>query len=382
MTRLIRRNLLRNKLRTVLTVASLAVALFILSLLGVVNDALNFADEASTPDRLVVRHAISLTFSLPEAYETRLRTIENVAAVTPQNWFQGVYKDSRPENFFPRFTVDPETFREVFHEYDWNESEWEAFAAQRTAFAAGRTLAENQGWSLGDTITIKGDIYPIDVDLQLRAIFDHAEDQAQEGQVFFHRRYVEEAMGNPGVNGTYWLLLDDADAAPAVIAAAEAMFENSDNQVRAETAEAFAASFTEMLGNVQLLFTVIGLAIVISILLMTANMMAMSARERTTEVSVLRTLGFRRNQVLGMVLGESLAVGVLGSAAGAGLTALAVRLTAPLLDAMGFTFGGFGLDQRVLLTSTAIGIGVGLLSGVFPALVAARLKIVDGLRRL
>ena len=381
MIKLIRRNLLRNKRRTFLTMASLAMALFILSLLGVVNDAMNFADESAIPDRLVVRNAISLTFPLPEAYEQRLRTIDNVVAVTPQNWFQGVYKDQRPENFFPRFTIDPETFRSVFYDLEWNDEEWEAFAAQRTAFAAGRELTEIQGWSLGDTITIKGDIFPIDVELQLRAIYDFDE-PGQERQIFFHRRYVEEAMGNPGQNGTYWLLLDDPEAAPAVIAAAEAMFENSENQVRAETAEAFAASFTEMLGNIQFFFSMIGLAIVISIFLITANTMAMAARERTTEVSVLRTLGFRRNQVLGMVIGESLAVGVLGSALGLGFTAVAIQGATPFLEQMGFGFGGFALDSEVLVTAVVIGIAVGLLSGVFPAVAAARLKIVDGLRRL
>ena len=215
----------------------------------------------------------------------------------------------------------------------------------------------------------------------MRAIYDFDE-PGQERQIFFHRRYVEEAMGNPGQNGTYWLLLDDPEAAPAVIAAAEAMFENSDNQVRAETAEAFAASFTEMLGNIRFFFSMIGLAIVISIFLITANTMAMAARERTTEVSVLRTLGFRRNQVLGMVIGESLAVGVLGAALGVGFTAVAIQGATPFLDQMGFGFGGFALDVQVLATAVAIGIAVGLLSGVFPAVAAARLKIVDGLRRL
>lgn len=381
MIRLIRRNLLRNKRRTFLTMASLAMALFILSLLLVVNDAMDFADESASPDRLVVRNAISLTFSLPEAYEARLRTIDNVAEVTPQNWFQGVYKDQRPENFFPRFTIDPETFRTVFYEYEWDEEEWEAFAAQRNAFAAGRALAEDQGWSPGEVIAIQGDIWPIDVELQLRAIFDY-EQEGQERQIFFHRRYVEEAMNNPGQNGTYWLLLDDPEAAPAVIAAAEAMFENSDNQVRAETAEAFAASFTEMLGNIQFFFLAIGLAIVISIFLITACTMAMAARERTTEVSVLRTLGFRRNQVLGMVIGESLAVGLLGSLLGVGVTAAAIGVATPFLDQMGFAFGGFELDAQVLVTAVAIGLSIGLLSGVFPAVAAARLRIVDGLRRL
>ncbi len=381
MIKLIRRNLLRNKRRTFLTMASLAMALFILSLLGVVNDAMNFAGESSMPDRLVVRNAISLTFPLPEAYEQRLRTIDGVAEVTPQNWFQGVYKDERPENFFPRFTIAPETFRTVFYDFAWNEEEWEAFAEQRSAFAAGRELAEVQGWAIGDTITIAGDIFPVDVELQLRAMFD-SDEPGQERQIFFHRRYVEEALGNPGQNGTYWLRLDDPEAAAAVIAAAEAMFENSDNQVRAETAEAFAASFTEMLGNIQFFFTMIGLGILIPIFSITAFTMAMTARERTTEVSVLRTLGFRRNQVLGMVIGESLAVGVLGAALGIGLTTVAMRVATPFLEQSGFGFGGFQLETDVLLAAAAVGASVGLLSGVPSAVGAARLRIVDGLRRL
>ncbi len=382
MIKLIRRNLLRNKRRTFLTMASLAMALFILSLLGVVNDAMDFADESALPDRLVVRHAISLAFQLPEAYEQRLRSIDHVVEVTPQNWFQGVYKDTRPENFFPRFTIDPETFRGVFYDYGWDEEEWAAFAAQRNAFAAGRELAEDQGWRLGDTIAIKGDIWPVDVELQLRALFD-SDDAGQEQQIFFHRRYFEEAMGNPGQNGTYWLRLDDPEAAPEVIAAAEAMFENSDNQVRAETAEAFAASFVQMLGNFRLFFATLGLGVVICIFFIAANTMAMAARERTTEVSVLRTLGFRRNQVLGMVIGESLAVGVLGSALGVGLTAVALRGATPMLEQMGFGFGGgFALETGVLLAAVAVGVAVGLLSGVLPALAAARLRIVDGLRRI
>ena len=386
MIRLVRRNLLRNKRRTFLTMASLAMAVFILALLGVLLDAMDFADDSSVPDRLVVRHAISLTFPLPEAYEARLRTIEHVEEVTPQSWFQGIYRDQRPENVFPRFTIDPATFRTVFYDWDFDEDEWQAFVSQRTAFAAGRALAEAQGWSIGDSIAVQGDVWPVDVELELRAVFD-AEQEGEERQIFFHRQYVEQALGNPGQVGTYWLKLDDPDAAPAVVAAARAMFENSDNQVRAETAEAFLASFSQMFGNVRMFLGAIGLAIAVSIFLITANTMAMAARERTTEVCVLRTLGFDRARVIGTVMGESLIVGVLGSLLGAVLAAATTGVTTRVLEGMGLAFGGFGaggleLSGRIVATVVGAGIAIGLLSGAFPAVAAARLRIVDGLRRV
>ena len=386
MIKLVRRNLLRNKRRTFLTVASLAMAVFILALLGVLLDAMDFADDSAVPDRLVVRHAISLTFPLPEAYEARLRTIEGVEEVTPQSWFQGVYRDERPENAFPRFTIDPATFRAVFYDWEFDEEEWQAFASRRTAFAAGRALAEAQGWKIGDSITIQGDVWPVDVQLELRSIFD-AESEGEERQIFFHRRYVEQALGNPGQVGTYWMKLHDPEAAPAVVAAAEAMFENSDNQVRAETAEAFVASFSQMFGNIRMFFGAIGLAIAVSIFLITANTMAMAARERTTEVCVLRTLGFGRAQVIGTVMGESLIVGVLGAVLGTGLAVAATDAAAGTMEQMGLAFGGFGaggleLSGQTVATVLGAGILIGALSGAFPAIAAARLRIVDGLRRI
>ena len=381
MIKLIRRNLLRNKRRTFLTMASPGHGTVhpgaarrgqrrneLRRRIGDPGPARGAqCDLAHVPAARGVRGAAADDRSCRggDAAELVPRRLQGHAAGEP----------------LPRFTIDPDTYRDVFYDVDFNEEEWEAFAAQRTAFAAGRTLAETQGWAIGDVIAIQGDIFPINVELELRAIFD-SEEERQERQIFFHRRYVEEALGNPGQNGTYWLLLDDPDAAPAVIAAAEAMFENSDNQVRAETAEAFAASFTEMLGNVQFFFSAIGLAVAVSIFLITANTMAMAARERTTEVSVLRTLGFRRNQVIGMVIGESLLVGVFGSVLGLGLTVGAIGAVTPALDQMGFAFGGFGLDPQNAFTAVGLGVAIGLFSGVFPAVAAARMKIVDGLRRV
>ena len=172
MLKLTWRNLMRNKRRTFLTLASVGLAILLLTLLGAVLDALTNPGDVSSARRLVVRNAISLTFDLPEAYWQRLDSIEHVQAVTPLNWFQGVYKDSRMENFFPRFSSDPDTLLDVFPEVVIDEAQYAAYTAERTAFITGRKLAEEQGWSIGDTITIKGDIYPVDLELTLRGIFE------------------------------------------------------------------------------------------------------------------------------------------------------------------------------------------------------------------
>ena len=382
MIKLMWRNLTRNKRRTFLTLASISMALLILSLLGAVLNAMNAVQGSSSANRVVVRNAISLTFSVPESYEQRLRGLDHVVAVTPMNWFGGIYKDTRPENFFPRFTIEADTFRQVFPHYVISHDQYEAFSKERTAFIAGKTLTEIHGWKLGDRITIQGDIYPVDVELTLRGIFEDPNNSSAERQLFFHRPYVEEALDNPGWVGTYWMLLDDPESVASVVSTTESMFENSQAQVRAETEEAFALSFFEMMGNVTFLFGSIGLAIVISIFLITANTMAMAARERTTEVAVLRTLGFRKPQVMGLVLGESLIVGILGAGLGAVLAFFILRAAGPRLEEFGLVFGNIAVTPQNLAIAVAIGIGIGLLSGVFPAFAASRLKIVDGLRRV
>ena len=329
-----------------------------------------------------MRHRVSLTFSLPESYQQRLTTLDRVEAVTPLQWFGGTYIDSKPENFFPRFGSDPATLFDVFDDYQIDDAALEAWRADRAGFIAGRVLAEKYGWEVGERITIKGDIFPLDLDLTLSGIFEQPDAESQEKQIFFHRRYMEEAMGNPGIIGTYWLKLDAAESVPAVTQDAEEMFANSAAPVRAETEEAFALSFLEMLGNVRLLLGAIGLAIIISILFITANTMAMAARDRTREVAVLRTLGFRRGQVTSMVLFESLLVGILGAVLGAGLGGFLVSGIAKAMENIFPVFGTMQASPSILGIALAIGLVIGLISGVFPAFAASGRTIVDGLRRV
>lgn len=381
MSKLVWRNLVRNKLRTFLTIASVALALFILTGLSSFLQAIE-STEGTSANRVVVRHAVSLTFTLPEAYQQRLRSLDHVEAVTILNWFGGTYKDQRPENFFARFGSEPDTLFQVFDDLQISEEHKQAWAQDRAGFIAGKALVDKHGWKLGDRITIEGDIYPMDLELDLRGIYERPDARSAEQQIFFQRRYVEEAMDNPGVVGTYWLKLDSPDSVPAVVRAAEDAYSNSAAPVRAETEEAFALSFLEMLGNVRLLLGSIGLAIVISILFITANTMAMAARDRTREVAVLRTLGFRRSQVTSLVLFESVLVGFLGALAGVVLASVLLQAAASSMSDVFPALSGLQVSGQTLGMALAIGLGIGLVSGLFPAIAASRLDIVDGLRQV
>ncbi len=381
MFKLIRRNLLRNKRRTILTVLSIAIALILLSFLDLLLAAMSGVNSANA-NRLVVRHAISLTFSMPAAYGQRLAALEHVEGITIMNWFQGRYIDDRPENFFPRFGTDPDTFPDVFPELALSPGEIDAWRAERTAFIAGRALAEEKGWEIGDVITVEGDIYPVDIELTLRGVFTHPTDEAAERVLYFDWQYVEEALGNPGQINSFYVLLDSPDNMNETIAQAEAMFENSPDQVRAETEAAFFLSFLEMMGNIQFLFSAIGLAVIASIFFITVNTMAMASRERTTEVAVLRTLGFTRSRVLAIVLFESLAVGVLGAAIGLAVMPVVTGAISSVLATQGITFSELRLDDRTPTLVMGIGVFLGLAAGLVPALQAMNMKIVDGLRRV
>lgn len=381
MPKLIWRNLMRNKLRTSLTISSVALALFLFTVGAAFLAAIENTEGASA-NRMVARHRISLTFPLPEAHGNRLETLQHVTSVTPLQWFGGYYIDGRPVNFFPRFGGNPKTFFEVFDDYAIPEEQIKAWQANRTGAIVGRSLADKYSWELGERITIVGDIFPMTLELTLEGIYEAPGAESSEKQLIFDRRYLEEAMGNPGIVGTFWMKLDSPESVPAVVEAAEEMFANSTAPVRAETEEAFALSFLEMLGNVRLLLGAIGLAIIVSILFITANTMAMAARDRTREVAVLRTLGFKRGQVTSMVLFESLLVGILGAVFGAGLGALLLGAVAKAMEEFFPLISQLQVSPAILGLALGTGLLIGAISGVFPAAAASARPIVDGLRQV
>lgn len=373
------KNSLRNKRRTLLTIASISVSLFLLGMLIAVYYAFYF--RAAPPEqalRLVMRNRVSLTFSLPEYYEPKIRQIPGVKEVVSRSWFGGQYIDNRPEHFFPRFGTDPERIFMVYPEMKIAPDQLKAFQGERTAAAIGKTLAEKQGFKLGQKITLKGDIYPVNLELTVRAIFEGTADSS-DNVMYFHRKYVEESLpeARKGQVGTFAILGESAEAVPRIAREADEMFRNSDRETKTDSERAFQLSFVSMLGNVKVFLLSICGAVVFTILLVSANTMAMSVRERIKEIGVLRTLGFTTEKVLAMIIAESVIIAMLGGLLGCLMAFAMVHLMGGVFQAM---FGALRMPPVVLLISLGIAFAIGLLSSVVPAYNASRIPITDALR--
>jgi putative ABC transport system permease protein len=377
--RLVLTNVLRSKRRTILTVASIAIALFLFCTLRTVITSFEASIRASDDTRLVVRHAASLVFPLPLAYRERLAQVPGVQAVGFGNWFGGYYQD--PKNQFAQFAVESRSFFGLFDEVILPADQRAAFLSERTACIVGRALAQKYGWKIGDVIPITGTIYPGSWPLTLRGIYTGRTEDVDENALYFQWDFLNESMPAERKNwvGIYWLRLASANDAAAVSARVDALYENSPQPTKTETEKAFQAGFISMLGNVQLLMTIIGSAIVFAIMLVTINTMMMAARERTTEIAILKTLGFSDALILRLVAAEALLVSLAGGVLGCGAAVL-------VFHRVDFTAGGIFPNFRVLPETAAAGLLLallmGVLSGLVPAVQAARLPIAGALRKV
>jgi len=374
---LILRNLKRKKTRTILTVGSIAVALFLFGLLVTIETGLNAGVDVAGADRLVVRNRISLIQPLPLSYQQQLRQIEHVSEATHATWFGGIYQEER--NFFPQFSVDTETYRDVFSEFVIPDDQWQSFLGDREGAVVGRSTAEKYGWQLGDRIPIKGTIFQGAWEFNIRAIYEGKNAEADETQFWFHYAYLDERrQWGKGLVGWYTAKIDDPDSAVEVAAAIDERFRNSARETSTETEKAFAAGFAKQIGNIRLIVLSIGAVVLFTLLLVTGSAMATAVRERIPELGVLKTLGFGDGLVLGLVLGESVLISMVGGGLGIGLAKL-------------FTLGGdptggmlpiFHLGPESMALGLALALIVGLVAGAVPAMTAMRLRIVDALRRV
>ena len=373
------RNLFRKKTRTILTIGSIAVALFLFGLLVTIETALNAGVDVAGVDRLIVRNKISLIMPLPLSYQERLRQIDNVSEATFATWFGGIYQE--PKNFFPQFAIDTDTYRTVFPEFEISDAEWNAFLADREGAVVGKVIADRFGWKVGDRIPLQGTIWTGSWEFNIRAIYEGSIGGDDESQFWFQWKYLEErrqASFGGGTVGWYTVKIDDSDQAVTVTRAIDDRFSNSAYETSTETEQAFAAGFAKQIGNIKMLIMSIGAVVLFTLLLVTGNTMAMAVRERVPELGVLKTLGFGDKTVLFLVLAESLVIASVGGALGIGLAKL-------------FTMGGdptggmlpvFYLSNGEMLLGLGIAIFVGLAAGSIPALTAMNLRIVDALRRV
>jgi len=376
--RLIIKNVGRNKRRTVLTVLSVSVSVFLLATMQAVMAAFGRVSQLTGGEyRVVVRRNTSIADSMPEAYRQKIEQVSGVTATYPSNWFGGIYKEDKPQYTFAQFFVDPKTLFDVQSEIQISPEEKEAFQRERTAAIVGRKLAEKHGWKLGDTIELKRSIYPLDARLNIRGIYTGP----QETTLYFHRDFVEEAFGRPGLVGQFRVRLDSPSSAARVMEEIDAMFKNSAAPTKTETEAAFAASFISMLGNVKGLITGIGLIVVFTITLIGGNTMAMSARERFTEVAVMKALGFRPGTILSLLLTESVLISLLGGVLAA-ILAMVIYQFVGLGDVLAIFLQNFRIGVSTIVIALVASALIGLISGGIPAWNAARIRIVDGLRRV
>ncbi|HEX6802941.1 MAG TPA: FtsX-like permease family protein [Terriglobales bacterium] len=382
LSRFVRKNAFRNKRRSLLTILSIAFPLLLLSFLMSLWRAFYGNDLRSdaSNQRLIVRHKVSLTNFLPMSYEEKIRAIPGVTHIVPMSWFQGIYKNEKPENFFARFGTNPDEFFDIYTELSIPPEQLEAWKKDRAGAVCDETLAKKYGWKIGDRIIIQGDIYPIRLELTLRGIF-HA--KLPNDALYFNWKYVEKGVSFAnGHAGLFGLMVDSPKDVDGVSKAIDAAFANAPEPVKAETEKAFGLNFINMLGNVKAFILIISSAAVFTILLVSGNTMAMSIRERTREVAVLKTLGFQRRTILGIFIGEAVSISLIGGIAGTLIAAVALAGAshAPQVGNL-FTFA---LHEWRFTAPVAWGVAIlaGFLSSAIPAYGAARTGIVEGLRHI
>jgi len=369
-------NLKRKKIRTVLTIGSFAVALFIFGLLVAVRDAFNTGIDMAGVDRLVVTNRTSIIQPLPISYQEQLLKIPGVIAVSHSNWFGGVYKDER--NFFPQFAVDVDTWPEMYNEFLLTDEELAAFRSDRRAAIAGEGLAERFGWKVGDRIPIRGAIFPGDWQFDLVGIYRASRPRDDVTQFWFRYDYLKENGPSwfNNIVGWYVIRLENPDDAIPIAEAIDKRFANSAWETRTQTEKALNASFVKQMGNIELLILVIGSVVVFTLLLVTGNTMAAAVRERVSEHAVLKALGYSDRGILWLVLAEAGLIAAVGGAVGLTAAKLFSRQ-----DPTGGFFPSFFISPEALATGFAVAVGVGLMAGLLPALEAMRLSVVDAMRR-
>jgi putative ABC transport system permease protein len=376
-SKLIVRNLFRNKLRAVLTMLLMAaIFFFVATLLSILENFTMFSEAGAGQNRLAVQSAISLVNMLPLSHEAKIRQIPGLVDVCALQWFGAYYKE--PKNFFANFAVDHKHMRTVFDDYRTSDAEFAAFANDRQGALVGYELMQRFGWKIGDRITLKSTIFPFNPELNIRGVEHHPVDSSS---LFFHMDYFEKSMNDFGQVGMFWVKVKDRKDMPAISKQIDDMFRNSEYPTETFTEKEFQLNFLSMMGDVKLLFHAVSLCSIFMLILLAAITMSMSARERITEIAVLKAIGFERGLVLRLMLIEFSLLTLIGGIAGVAGGKLVFRFVNMAQVTQGFLVN-FTLYGQSMAICLAASVAVGLLAGGWPAMRAARMSVVDGLRRV
>jgi putative ABC transport system permease protein len=380
---LIYRNVGRNKIRSLFTAASIAMSLFLVVML---YSFLTVQDENTSAsmvyNRLIAMNVQGLTGNVPIAYVDRIREIEGVRAATPFSWFGGHYQDEKI--VFGQFGVDPQAVGIVYEDYKLPPEQLKAFQEDRTGCIVGATIAKNKGWKIGDTIRLKGDIYPVSLELTVCGIYDGPSSIDRE-MLWFNFQYLDELLKqvkdpNAGNAGIVVLRATNNEVMDRLGNDVETAFASSDAPVKALTEKGFQAEFMSYMGDVKGFIRYTSIAIVVALLCVAGNTMAMALRERTREIALLKAIGFSQTTVLGLFLSEAIAIGALGGIVGClgGKLLFATVDFSKIMPGLGWLY----VPWSTALAGVGLAAGVGLLSGIIPAWRAAHMSVVDGLRKV
>lgn len=371
-------NLTRHVRRTVLTTASVALALFLFASLRSVVTTLKAGADVGSESRMIVQSAKAIVFFLPMSYKQRLAAVPGVSAVTWADWFGGVYQDNKV--FFASFAADAESYLEMYKSDMALPADQKAtFLRERTACIVGQHLMDKFGWRIGQNVTLKGTIFQGDWTFTIRGVFHAVNPAFSEDALIFHYSVIYERYPQWVNPGWYVLQLEEPALAPQVAAVVDSVFKNSTDPTKTGTERAFNANFMTMWGNVSFLMNSIGMAVVFAILLVAANSMMLSARERTNEVGILKTVGFTDRALFGLVMAEASIIALGGAVMGLGAAKVLFRRSG--FTAMGF-LPGFDVTAGTLVMGFGIAVALALASGLVPAMQAARLSAIQALRHV
>ncbi len=384
---LVVRNFRRNRLRTVLTAASITLSVFLVCAVLTLPNGLNsILERMSSGTRITVHNKAGIAYAMPYSYLQKIRAVPGVKAATSFNWFGGIYDE--PKNMFPNFAVDAETVGELWPDFEIDPQAIADFKKYRDAALVGYQTMHRFGWKVGDRITLRGTAYP--VDLEFRIVGELPEPHGNPVWFLFTRTYLEEAVKakNLTANDAFmiWARVDDAGRLNDVMRRIDDLFRNSSAETSTETEKSFFQSFMSSLSGLTTVIMAVGFLVVAAVVTITANTASMGIRERATEIAILKALGFTRSTILGLLLCETMALAIVGGSIGAGAAYGILKLLAHL-GATGakpglgplsmFLVTPWNVAQGILLS-----LAVGVVAGLFPSWGAARKPVAEALREV